>query len=367
MTSSERWNQRPYDFAVPVSIDALAGTDSLIAETVATQAFQRLKQIRFLGGIDYLIVPVPNGARGNIRYTRYQHSIGVAWLAARYAKKLLLDASTRRLLCIAALVHDIGHAPLSHSLEPIFKEAFGLDHHEATGNVLMGQVPLGREIHQLFRQYNLDIDRVLSIIAGHDDEYHGFFGGPINFDTIEGIFRSQAYARPRLSIANPEIVLDAAINRKTEADRVIVDEFWSYKDLVYRQLINSRRGILADFACQLFMRNNIAALKASDYYNTETGIFRKLPGLRELLTSRSFDMDVASFFDRAIAYRLRRFIIDDAGDFFKREDTSRYRQSKTDCMLAPPTVAVKSTTEVEQDLFDDDGYRTGEGVLGTYA
>ncbi|MGA8494790.1 MAG: HD domain-containing protein [Xanthobacteraceae bacterium] len=367
MTSSERWNQRPYDFSVPVSIDALAEADSLIAETVATQAFQRLKQIRFLGGIDYLIVPVPNGARGNIRYTRYQHSIGVAWLATLYAKKLLLDASTRRLLCIAALVHDIGHAPLSHSLEPIFKEAFGLDHHEATRNILTGQVSLGREIYQLFRQYNLDIDRILSIISGQGDEYHGFFGGPINFDTIEGIFRSQAYAGPRLSIANPEIVLDAAINRKTDGDRGVVDEFWLYKDLVYRQLINSRRGVLADFACQLFMRNNIAALKANDYFNTEVGIFRKLPGLRNLLTSRSFDVDVASFFDRGIAYRLRRFIIDRAGDFFKREDATRYRQSKTDCMLAPPTIAVEPSTEVEQDLFDDDGYRSSESTLGTYA
>ena len=255
MTSFERLNRRPYDFSSPVSVDALAGADLLIAEVIATQAFQRLRKIRFLGGIDYLIVPAPNGARGNIRYTRYQHSIGVAWLAALYAKKLSLDASKRRLVCIAALVHDIGHAPLSHSLEPVFKEAFGLDHHEATRKILIGQVSLGRDIYQLLRQYALDIDRVISIASGQEDEFHGFFEGPINFDTIEGIFRSHAYAKRGSSIANPEQVVEAAINRESDRDRAIVDEFWLYKDWV-------------------------------------------------------------------------RFIVDNSGDFFKRQDVCRYRRSR---------------------------------------
>jgi HD superfamily phosphohydrolase len=97
--------------------------DPLFAELVATPAFQRLKSIRFLGGIDYLLVRAPNGAKGNIRYTRYQHSLGVARLALLYCEERGLSFSERRMIWVAALLHDVGHAPLSHSLEPVFQEA----------------------------------------------------------------------------------------------------------------------------------------------------------------------------------------------------------------------------------------------------
>ena len=71
-------NRPAYDFSDPVDLKRMAGGDPLFAELVATPAFQRLKSICFLGGIDYLLVPAPNGAKGNIRYTRHQHSLGVA-------------------------------------------------------------------------------------------------------------------------------------------------------------------------------------------------------------------------------------------------------------------------------------------------
>jgi HD superfamily phosphohydrolase len=367
MSADKFWNQRAYDFSMPVAVGALAGEDPVIADVVTTIAFQRLKHIRFLGGIDYLVVPAPNGLRGNTRYTRYQHSIGVAWLASLYASKLSLDAAHRRLVCVAALMHDIGHAPLSHSLEPVFKDAFGLDHHGATKKILTGEVPLGRELYRLLRDKNVNIDHVLAIISGEGFECHGFFGGPINFDTIEGILRAHAYTQRKSNFTNPEIVLEAAINRKTERDKSVVDEFWSYKDRVYRHFINSRMGVLADFACQEFMRKFIKKINEKDYYTTELQLFRKLPGLRELLTSRSFELDVKTLFDQQVAYKSRRFFVDVTGDFFKRQDNYRYRQTKNDCILMPQGKVIEMTTEVEQDLFDDDSYRQSEGVLRTYA
>jgi len=77
-------NRAAYDFSEPKDVRVLAGGDPLLVELVATRAFQRLKSIRFLGGIDYLLVRAPNGAKGNIRYTRFQHSLGVARLALQY-------------------------------------------------------------------------------------------------------------------------------------------------------------------------------------------------------------------------------------------------------------------------------------------
>ena len=127
-------NRPAYDFSDPVNLKGMTGGDPLFAGVVATPAFQRLKSIRFLGGIDYLLVRAPNGVKGNIRYTRYQHSLGVARLALHYCQERGLSSSERRLVYVAALLHDVGHAPLSHSLEPVFDEIFGLEHHRIEVN-----------------------------------------------------------------------------------------------------------------------------------------------------------------------------------------------------------------------------------------
>ena len=180
------WRASRYDFKNPADIAAIAGNDSLLPDLINTPAFQRLKCIRFLGGIDYCLVPRPNGSHAATRYTRYQHSLGVLHLAHLYCSDRDLDPSDRRLVCAAALLHDIGHPPLSHSLESIFKERFDIEHHAATQDIICGRVPLGRAIVGTLRHHGLSVDRVVAVVSGEDADFHRFFGGPINFDTIEG-------------------------------------------------------------------------------------------------------------------------------------------------------------------------------------
>jgi HD superfamily phosphohydrolase len=90
IASAPTHNLQPYDFSDPVDVKGVTGGDPLFAELVATPAFQRLKSVRFLGGIDYLLVRSPNGIGRNIRYTRYQHSLGVARLALLYSEERAL-------------------------------------------------------------------------------------------------------------------------------------------------------------------------------------------------------------------------------------------------------------------------------------
>lgn len=357
-------NRRAYDFSEPVDIRAIAVNDALLPELIATRAFQRLKSIRFLGGIDYLLVRVPNGIRGNIRYTRYQHSLGVVRLAHLYCTNREMPPTDRRLVCVAALLHDIGHAPLSHSLEPVFKEVFDLEHHRATGDIISGRVSLGRELWETLRRRHVDIERVIAVISGDEPRFDSFFDGPINFDTIEGILRSHSYVKRGPSILSPEIVTEAAIRRASLSDRNTVDGFWGYKDQVYKYVINSRAGVLADFACQLFLRRHLDQVSAEDYFGTEPQIFRKLPGLRELLISRTFRDDIMRRLDRPIAYKARGFFIDPSGDFFARQDHRRYRQRRVDRVLVPQIKNSINAVEVEQGLFDDDSVRSKSEAFG---
>ena len=329
--------------------------DPLLHELIGTPAFQRLKEIHFLGAIDYRLIPNPNGKQGATRYTRYEHSVGVLRLAHLYSASTEMQSDRRRLVCAAALLHDVGHPPLSHSIEPVFSEKLGIDHHRATEDIIRGRVPLGKEVLSALRRHAVDIEELVSVISGESSSFDGFFSGPINFDTIEGILRSCTYLHP--AVLNPGTVTEAAITRESRKDRDIVDTFWKYKETVYGNIVNSEEGILSDSVCQLFLRRHPEHIHLDCYYGTENGLFRRLPGLRELLTCETFRKDVAPMLDGAIHYRSRHYYIDEAGDFFARQDEARYRHDRTGCTLSVEKVPCSAASEepdgLQGALFDE--------------
>ena len=92
------------------------GEKSLVSHSI----FQRLRAIRQLGFSEQAF---PSGT-----HNRFSHSLGVCHLAGKAfdsifnKNKSLLSESKkqkfRKLVRIAALLHDVGHGPLSHSSEP---------------------------------------------------------------------------------------------------------------------------------------------------------------------------------------------------------------------------------------------------------
>jgi hypothetical protein len=98
---------------------------------VGTQAFQRLRHIKQLGLLD-LVFP---GAQ----HTRFTHSLGTLAVMARLIEGLSAGAGATRkhlqqwgpTLRVAALLHDIGHFPLSHLLERMYQaRLFGANHRQ---------------------------------------------------------------------------------------------------------------------------------------------------------------------------------------------------------------------------------------------
>ena len=346
-----------HTFREPSDIRAITGNDTLLMELVATAAFQRLKEIRFLGAIDYRLVPSPNGKPGATRYTRYEHSLGVLQLAQLYCEIQDMHSVKRQLVCAAALLHDIGHPPLSHSMEPAFKEILGIEHHQATKDIISGHVPLGKDVHTVLRSHGIDIENVIALISGEYTGIDGFFSGPINFDTIEGILRSREYVDRRSTIPKPDIVTEAAIRRETPKDQDIVDDFWRYKDWVYKKIINSRTGVLSDLACQLLLLSNVDNIDIDCYFSTEASLFKRLPSLKALLASHTLELDVLRLIDEPIHYRDRNYYIDPAGDFFARRDDARYKHSRSVKVL-PLTdedtpLAAGPVHSPQEALFDD--------------
>lgn len=323
---SNNSNRSVYSYQRPDREDNMTAT-ALFNSLIATNAFARLRSIRFLGGIDYLLVPKPNGNRH--RYSRYQHSVGVARLALRYAQQRRLTPKQVDVLTAAALLHDIGHSPFSHSIEPIFVKYFNINHHQATVDIICGRVPKLSSAYEVLRNFNVDVDEVVAVLSGEDGVYEGFFSGPINFDTIEGIMRSRSYAaKGTWSLVSPEAILDAAVRRETDSDRAKVDSFWEYKDQVYKHVINSPLGILADKVCQRLMEQSISKFGPQDYYSTERAAFSKIAGLHKLLKDPDFPRAARRLLRDPISFKERHFIVDHESDFFDRSDDLRYRQTK---------------------------------------
>ena len=316
-----------YDFRNPLGQPPASEDSALLASLTETAAFKRLEDVSFLGAINYSLVRWPDGSRPATRHTRAQHSLGVFKLALVYCERRGISPGERRLICTAALLHDIGHPPFSHSMELVWADEFNIDHHSATQDIICGRIPLGREVLDVLRAHHVDVERVAALVAGQVSDFDNFFSGPITFDTIEGISRAHQYL-PAPAPSPTEVVI-AATERATNDDQEIVDGFWHHKDEVYRLVVHSRQGILADFASQEALRQHIRQVSMEDYFGNDQLMFKKLPGLKDTLTSTSMDREDSHHLETPGSYVARTYFVNESGDFFSRNDSSRYQHVKS--------------------------------------
>ena len=103
-----------------IALDRAIPAEAMAIAIIDTPAFQRLRRIRQLGPAHLTF----HGAESS----RFTHSLGVLHLARRALHHLERShphlAEHRVVLYAAALLHDIGHGPFSHSGE----EMFGISH-----------------------------------------------------------------------------------------------------------------------------------------------------------------------------------------------------------------------------------------------
>jgi uncharacterized protein len=130
--TSERTYHDPLHGAITLSTHDR--TENLLIHLIDTPAFQRLRRIRQLGPASLTF----HGAEGS----RFTHSLGVMAIARRAFDRLCLSTPQllpyRPVVLCAALLHDLGHGPFSHTSEEIFRT-----HHEAwTCQIINESVPI---------------------------------------------------------------------------------------------------------------------------------------------------------------------------------------------------------------------------------
>ncbi|API91863.1 hypothetical protein J32TS6_22630 [Virgibacillus pantothenticus] len=128
--------------------------DRVIWDLIATPEFQRLRRIKQLGTTNLTF----HGAE----HSRFNHSLGVYEIVRR----ILTNFEGRphwnkeeRLLCLcAALLHDLGHGPFSHSFEKVFK----LDHEHYTQQIILGHTEVNAILERVEKGF---AQKVADVIA----------------------------------------------------------------------------------------------------------------------------------------------------------------------------------------------------------
>ena len=111
-----------------ITLNSSIPEEKMVMELIDSAPFQRLRRIKQLGPA-YLTF---HGAESS----RFTHSLGVFYLARRAINHLSkFDSKLKEhkfILFGAALLHDLGHGPLSHTSEEIFK----INHEEWTAKLI---------------------------------------------------------------------------------------------------------------------------------------------------------------------------------------------------------------------------------------
>ncbi len=183
--------------------------DALEAALINSRPLQRLRFIHQLG-LTFLVYP---GAE----HTRFSHVLGAMALAGRVFDALmgkagdLLPASerplARRLVRLAALVHDLGHAPFSHSAEELFER--GIDHEEMTRRLLASD-----EVATIFARLGegLDPAAVAALLAGDVPPERRFLAqvisGELDVDKMDYLLRDSLFCGVRYGVYDLDRLLD---------------------------------------------------------------------------------------------------------------------------------------------------------------
>lgn len=268
----------------------------LYREIIESSLLNRLKNIHFLGAIDYLYT-------NKKKHTRYEHTLSVATLALHYSKIKNLAFKDEKYLVCAALLHDIGHGPLSHSMEPSFKKLFNITHHKVGMQIINGSSPLGKDIYNILSKHKININEIIKLLNGESKEEYAFaLDNPINIDTIDGILRTYTYLsnsrnkNKRLTLL-PNIyeILEATTNIK---QLNILDEFWKLKDFVYSNIINDDIHMYADNFSQNFVLSE-KRIKENDFYLTELQfkesygeLFNNFKSLKDRKNEKTFSIEL---------------------------------------------------------------------------
>lgn len=189
--------QDPVNGPVKLSVD--------MQKIIDSPEFQRLRYIRALG-LCNLVFPGAN-------HSRFEHSLGTMHLASLFSEALALE--DKELVMASALLHDIGHPPLSHSNEDIFEEMTGLDHLQAGLAIIEGKGQFSEStIPVVLESMGLKPADVASVLLGKRKDQRvlsRLISGPMDVDELDYMRRDSLYCGVQIGNVDHRRILNVAL------------------------------------------------------------------------------------------------------------------------------------------------------------
>lgn len=179
---------------------------------INTPTFQRLRRIKQQGLTNYTF---PSSD-----HTRFSHSLGVLFIMGKITDHLLsfgqINPRERKLLRYAALLHDVGHYPLSHLSESVYairtalskeisikvesplvrfgkKQKGNYAHHERLGVEVLKR---RKDVRMILKEEGFDPEEIGEIITGDTSNqlYHQLMHSSFDADRLDYLLRDSAAA-----------------------------------------------------------------------------------------------------------------------------------------------------------------------------
>ncbi|MDH4057313.1 MAG: HD domain-containing protein [Cyclobacteriaceae bacterium] len=194
----------------------------LVFDIIEHQWFQRLRHIKQLGLTDF-VYP-------SAQHTRFQHALGAMHLMGRVLDTLIskgieITEEEYEASLIAVLLHDIGHGPLSHTLEDSL--LLGIKH-ESLSYLFM---------QQLNKEFNGSLDLTLKIFRNSYKRkfFHQLISGQLDIDRLDYLMRDCFFT----GVPEGTIGVDRIISMLTVVkDQLVVEEKGIYS---IENFLNARR------------------------------------------------------------------------------------------------------------------------------
>ncbi len=169
--------------------------DQLAWRLLDTPEFQRLRRIKQLGVTDFIF---PSAT-----HTRFAHCIGVFHTARRLVevieRQLIAagdqpDKKREQIAVIAALLHDLGHGPFSHTFEGVQKSRGVAKHHEKwTAEIIRNPAGNIRPLLDAFSTEENFCEAVAGLLEDEDpkDIYHAVVSSSFDADRLDYLRRDR--------------------------------------------------------------------------------------------------------------------------------------------------------------------------------
>ncbi|MBM5803901.1 MAG: HD domain-containing protein [Cyanobacteria bacterium K_DeepCast_35m_m2_155] len=221
--------------------------EALAIDLIETEPFQRLRRIRQLGPAFLTF----HGAESS----RFTHSLGVLHLARLALQQLERQAGElaeqRSLLYAAALLHDVGHGPLSHSGE----EMFGL-HHEAWSARLIRE---HSELHGLLEAHHSGLAEQVACLLSHSSggDWPAAIGAlvssQLDCDRLDYLLRDSYSTGASYGHLDLQRIL-AALTLAPDGSLAVhpkglmaVEHYLVVRNLMYRSVYNHRLNVVCNW------------------------------------------------------------------------------------------------------------------------